>query len=277
MFGDVPVHLRNESLPKANVKDVDVSDQSRVTSLSEQVFQSFNTWAFKRQQPTEPAALLRFIEWSVARNEPIQFVLYWGKGPRSTVAEPEFSCLRFLGQMGERIRVVYPPGAIFTLIATDTHAAHNGHSHNHIANYFSDVTEAASEFGCSLCYLSATVDAQRHRISTHVSTPSADFLDLLEPCAEKWYRGEGASSEGAVRYYEMNMLEKQAVELSFPHAIFITFNNADFRELFPDNLPVFYMYSLRKGSSVKPWFVNSDLISALQTEPSETVGGAGLI
>ena len=271
------MQLRSIPCAASQTKDAIFFHQAETKKRSEKVLQSFNTWAFKRQQPAEPAELLRFIEWSVARSTPIQFVLYWGKGPRTSVAEPDNACLRFLYQMGERIRAVYSPGVTFTLIATDTHAAHNGHSRDDIAAYFLSVTEAASEFGYSLCYLSATVDAQRDRISTQVTTPSDDLLEKLQPCAEKWYRGQGESAEGAAIYFEMNMLEKQAVELQFPHAIFITFNNSDFRDLFPERLPVFYMYSLRKGSSIKPWFISSDLASAQQAECIELAEASGSI
>jgi hypothetical protein len=51
------------------------------------------------------------------------------------------------------------------------------------------------------------------------------------------------------------MLEKRAVELAFPNAVFITFNGSEFRCLFPDRMPIFYMYSLKRGVAVKPWFL----------------------
>jgi hypothetical protein len=46
--------------------------------------------------------------------------------------------------------------------------------------------------------------------------------------------------------------------MAFPHSIFITFNGSRLRALFPEHLPIFYMYSLRRGFSAKPWFVASD-------------------
>jgi len=58
-----------------------------------------------------------------------------------------------------------------------------------------------------------------------------------------------------VTYYRMNMVEKRAVEIAFPRSIFVTFNGSEFRCLFPEQLPIFYMYSLRRGVSVKPWFL----------------------
>jgi hypothetical protein len=56
----------------------------------------------------------------------------------------------------------------------------------------------------------------------------------------------------------LNMIEKQAVEAAFPDAIFITFNGSEFRSLFPDRMPIFYMYSVRRGVAVKPWFMPAE-------------------
>ena len=74
-----------------------------------------------------------------------------------------------------------------------------------------------------------------------------DMLQKLGACAAKWFRGEGTVEEGAARYLQMNMVEKRAVQFAFPHSIFITFNGSEFRSLFPDRMPIFYMYSLRRG------------------------------
>jgi len=71
--------------------------------------------------------------------------------------------------------------------------------------------------------------------------------------------------EGARRYLEMNMLESRAVETRFPEAIFVTFSSSRLRDMFPRNLPVFYMYSLRRGFSSKPWFLDA----AGQSYPGE--------
>ena len=86
--------------------------------------------------------------------------------------------------------------------------------------------------------------------------PSDDALRVLEACAEKWYRGEGQAADGAAAYFAMNMREKRAVQDCYPEAIFITFNSSSLRILFPDGMPIFYMYSLRKGCAVKPWFIS---------------------
>jgi L-tyrosine isonitrile synthase len=58
-------------------------------------------------------------------------------------------------------------------------------------------------------------------------------------------------------YYQMNMVEKRAVELAFPRSIFVTFSGSELRSLFPKHLPIFYMYSIKRGVSSKPWFLDA--------------------
>jgi L-tyrosine isonitrile synthase len=87
---------------------------------------------------------------------------------------------------------------------------------------------------------------------------SAEILQNLLASASKWYRGGGSREQGAADYYRMNMVEKHAVEIAHPHSIFITFSGSKLRSLFPPHLPIFYMYSLRRGASTKPWFLPFD-------------------
>ena len=218
----------------------------------QKILQAFNTWAFKREQPTEPLWLQEAVASAVARNEPIPFVLYWGKGPRATLENPELDCLRYLASMTGRIRDVYAPGAAVKLICTDTHATLNGHSQDSIRAYFDSVSAAAKQHGFDSCLLS---DLCEGVVPEDDTTLSAEMLQSLSDCARKWFRGEGTAEEGAVQYYKMNMIEKRAVEIAFPNAVFVTFNGSEFRSLFPNTLPVFYMYSVRRGCAVKPWFM----------------------
>src|SRR5260221_1639906 len=52
---------------------------------SENILRAFNTWAFKREHPSDPQLILRVIAESVAHDLPVPFVAYWGKGPRCSV------------------------------------------------------------------------------------------------------------------------------------------------------------------------------------------------
>lgn len=221
---------------------------------SEKIIQRFNTWAFKREQPSDLSLLRTFIDRSVAARRPIEFVLYWGKGPRDHFAQAEVDCLDYLQSMRARIADVYSPGAVMTLVFTDTHALHNGYSQLEIQRYFQSVDDLASRFGFASTFLSRlTAGIDRHALVTAAAfTP--EMRDRLEKCAAKWFRGEGSITHGAAEYFAMNMVERRGIELNFPDAVFITFNGSEYRDIFPTSLPIFYMYSMRRGTSVKPWF-----------------------
>jgi L-tyrosine isonitrile synthase len=230
------------------------------TVSAEAVLRSFNTWAFKREQPTDPQLMARIISQSIALREPVRFVLYWGKGPRGRLGEPDISCLDYLASLGRRVQDVYEPGAAINLIFTDTHAQLNGHAPAGTAEYFAEVAQDASRRGFESCRLSELLQSAKAAAGpdTDDGDVPEDLLAKLCTTAAKWYRGGGTIEQGAATYYRMNMAEKRAVEFAFPHSIFVTFNGSDLRRLLPEGLPIFFMYSLRRGFSTKPWFLPAE-------------------
>lgn len=231
-----------------------VLDLDRTT---ERILKSFNTWAFKREQPTEPEMLAQVVANTVLNARPLAFVLYWGKGPRAHVAAPDLTCLDFLASMRQRITAAYGPGARFHLCQTDTHARLNGHSEESITSYFDDVTVAARARGMATHRLSRLTEGLTP-LPLADATPDPGILDSLERCATRWYRGAGGAREGARTYLAMNHVESSAIAAHFPASVFITFNGRSYRKLFPASLPVFYMYSLKRGTAVKPWFMDEE-------------------
>ena len=231
---------------------------------ADDVIKAFNTWAFKREQPDNIDGMRAAIARAIAAGEPISFVLYWGKGPRADFAEPDAQCLRFLNSLADRVRAVHQPGARFTLICTDTHAKLNGHSPAAMTSYFSGVHDAAKPLGFDTVFLGDLVAAAGEQVEADVEQGPVDLAMFrkLQTCASKWYRGEGDAEDGAQRYYKANMVERRAVALAFPGSIFVTFNGSEFRELFPHDMPIFYMYSIRRGVAVKPWFMTADAQAA---------------
>lgn len=222
-----------------------------------EIVKSFNTWAFKREQPSDLALLHHTVSVAATGAVPLEFVLYWGKGPRSRIGAPEHECFEFLGKLTSRVGDAYSPGAHVHLVLTDTHARLNGHREPEIASYFADVTAAAQSRSFGVSRLSDVV-AGAGVPPPMSAPPTLETLSQLEKCAAKWYRGDGAPVEAARQYFELNMIEKHAVECLFPASIFVTFNDSTYRVLFPDRLPVFYMYSVRRGVAVKPWFMPDD-------------------
>jgi hypothetical protein len=158
------------------------------------------------------------------------------------------------------VKAVYSPGAALTLILTDTHAELNGHCRQDIERYFDEIRFAAEQRGFDTCWLGQLVKAAGN---VGIAAPleeavTAETLSSLIASAEKWYHGGGTSQEGALTYLRMNLIEQRVVERAFPGSIFVTFNGSDLRSLFPTQLPIFYMYSLRRGVAVKPWFLPAE-------------------
>jgi hypothetical protein len=255
------------SLPQA----WDANSSAVIPSLpaagADKVLKSFNTWAFKREQPSDPQLILTIISRAIKQTEPLSFALYWGKGPRSELAAPDSDCLDFLGNFSKRIAKAHAPGAALNLIFTDTHAQLNGHAPIAVHRYFGEVALAARSRGFATCLLSELVHASGSAVPKLLREESVPepILSMLIASAKKWYRGSGSPEEGAVIYYRMNMVERRAVEWAFPWSIFVTFNGSELRALFPEHLPVFYMYSLRRGTCVKPWFLPADTAPLLSS------------
>jgi len=230
------------------------------TVTPEQILKAFNTRAFKREKPDNSELMIQLIAQAHARRAPISFVMYWGKGLRPALAAPEFACLDFLEAMTSRIADIYEPGADFTLVFTDTHAVLNGHSQASIHSYFQDLVLATRCRRFNICLLSSLVDSTglRSAPTREPHVPPADVLAELRTSAAKWFKGEGSVEEGAIRYFQANMLERKVMERAFPRSIFVTFNGSRLRSLFPETLPIFYMFSLRHGVCDKPWFLPPD-------------------
>ena len=247
-IGDIiPGHRINNRM---HVHKIDKYDDKFIDRL----IKLFNTWYFKREHPDSVHKLHAVIKKAVKDRKPISFVLYWGKGPRSEQAHPDVQCLNYLNELTQRIQSIYHLGVTITLIFTDTHARLNGFSTRETQSYFSEIVLSAKRLKFNHCFLGNLVENtdMSHEIAIF---PSEKMLSTLTVSAAKWYRGSDAPHIAAATYYSMNMIEKKAVESAFPESIFITFNGSEMRELFPDNMSIFYMYSIKRGTSVKPWFI----------------------
>ena len=139
--------------PEAWRRQRPVGLASRNDVSAEKVLQSFNTWAFKREQPSDPHLMPAFIARAMRGSEPLSFALYWGKGPRWSLATPDIQCLDFLARLADRVEKAHAPGASLKLIFTDTHARHNGYTQIGIDRYFSEVDIAARKRGFDTCLL----------------------------------------------------------------------------------------------------------------------------
>ncbi|HUI95283.1 MAG TPA: hypothetical protein VLX44_05990 [Xanthobacteraceae bacterium] len=250
--GSVAELSRARDVPSPSIAPASLSPHAADT---DKILASFNTWSFKREQPDDLPLLRRSIADAVAIAAPLSFVLYWGKGGRCRIAQPDTECLDYLGSLTRRVGEAYPHGAAVTLIFTDTHAELNGHAPASMRRYFGEVEAAARRRGFDVCRLGALTRAAGSIAGACADDPPPDLLARLLPSAQKWYRGHASHEQAALTYYRMNMVEARAVEQAFPRSIFVTFNGRKLRRLFPARMPIFFMYSLRRGVGIKPWFL----------------------
>lgn len=187
----------------------------------------------------------------------MSFVLYWGKGPRPVAGTPELECLTYLAKLNEKVRQASGIAPLFTLCLTDTHARLNGHDEASMTSYFGSVRAMAEQHGFDTVYLSTLIESAGGLKADNDDVPE-EVMSKLVACAGRWYRGDGDAAAGARTYLEMNLVERQAIEHHFPNSIFVTFNGSEYKAIFPTKLPIFYMYSLRRGHSPKPWFLDED-------------------
>jgi L-tyrosine isonitrile synthase len=224
----------------------------------ERILAAFNVRAFRREPPGEEQLMLQFIARAIAFNEPVPFIMYWGKGPRAAMAKPDVDCIAFLDAMLDRVRGAYSHSAKLKLLFTDTHALLNGHAADGVHAYFGEVAGYARERGVDACRLGDVLRTAGLAEATADDEMPQELGERLTASARKWYFGDGTVEQGALKYYRANMIERRAVEAVYPHSIMLTFNTSALRALLPANLPVFYMYSMRRGLSVKPWFVTAE-------------------
>jgi hypothetical protein len=251
-----PIGASISSLIPGWQKPASPGPTARRRAEAEKVFKSFNSRAFRREQPSDPQLMQEIVSEAMAAQAPIPFVLYWGKGPRNAIDRPDIECLDFLVAFTRRVREAYAPGASIRLIFTDTHAELNGHAASGIRSYFGDIEAGALKRGFETCWLGELLRAAEAVAGPieHHDMPK-ELEARLAASAKKWYRGQGTAEEGARKYYQINMRELRAVELAFPRTIFVTYNSPDYRCLCPARLPVFYMYTLQRGFRIKPWFL----------------------
>src|SRR5215472_395905 len=160
-------------------RDLSIAPSSSESEI-DKILASFNTWAFKREQPDDVSSLRRTIVDAIAIAAPLSFVLYWGKGPRCRIGPPDTECLDYLASLARRVGQAYPLGATITLIFTDTHAELNGHSPESMRRYFAEIEDAARRRGFDGCRLGAVTRAAGS-LAAPVDDAPHDLLALLLP------------------------------------------------------------------------------------------------
>jgi hypothetical protein len=174
--------LRKDS-PQSRRKARTSTAAAPTKPLPQDILRSFNSWAFKREQPANLHVMLQCIARAVALTKSVPFILYWGQGPRSALAAADTQCLDFIKRLADRVAEVHEPGASITLILTDTHARLNGYLQGCVETYFAAMDGAARQRGFSTCRLSKVVAEHRGGTAHESRTDSRrkQFDCLVKP------------------------------------------------------------------------------------------------
>lgn len=233
-----------------------IDTEQRNARMSKEILDTFNVWQFKREQPhTAPKIQEKILE-HVKEDTPVSFIMYWGKGKKEISGNTEVQALKYLCKMLDKVKEKHEPGTSLTIIFTDTHAKLNGYSEREIKTYFDSVKKQISDYGFNFLSLSELVTYDENELMEKIDKLKIknSFLANLEKSSFKHFRRGANTKLGAKLYFLQNQKEKGELEKVFPDSIFLTYNGSDLNAIFPLKLPVFYMYSLKKGTSVKPWF-----------------------
>jgi len=224
-------------------------------SSVQKVLGAFNTWSFKRCQPRHIDKMRDMVLSCIQDNKPLSFVMYWGKGERDSPNERESDALKYLNDMLSKIRTEHAAGATAALILTDTHAQLNGHETANVNRYFLEMEKLASQYqGIQTIYFTTFCKLEEKLLIAKANTHplSKEVMNRLQPSALR-HSKKYPPEQGAALYYWQNQIEKEKVSSVFKNHIFVTYNGNDVDFLFPDDMPIFYMYSMARGRGEKPW------------------------
>jgi len=224
------------------------------------LFRRMYTWQFKRCRTSDEAAVCGIIARAMADGRPIPLVGYWGCGDRDRAGRPDREALEHLRRLDGRARDTWEPGLALTFILTDVHAAINGKDPAAVSSYLADVGRLVEGFGWRAMRLSELweaggygIEAACHRVPELEGRWQAlRVRPLLVRSARKHARGI-EPEQAARRYHAACVIEAEVVPAAFPGHILFTYNGREYDEILPP-LPKLYLYSLRRKTSVKPWF-----------------------
>jgi hypothetical protein len=205
--------------------------------------------------------LVRLLEKTIQERRPLKLFYLWGIHKKDLMNNSDEVALSFLNDVINHIENVMASVSCpieFTMVLSDAHAELNGVPIESIRSYLAEVSEWAINKGWDVRYLSdlwknhgLTLDI----ISEMAKEVTDEAIDgLLMTSASKYYGGDDKKI-GAKRYQVARQLEKEIMKKEFTDYIHVSAVDARLLYLQPD-LPHFQVWTIKKGISKKPWFIN---------------------
>lgn len=258
------------ALPKTSTGKIAIGTLRKMLNgeLAEEILTRINTWQDKRCQPAKLEQISSLINSAILNTQPLEFLTYWGCGARDKPIEAERLAMERLRAFMDKASHTTVLTPCLTLLLTDVHCWVNGKPDERVASYFAEITRLANEFGFKTRLLSdvwaaggqdpkAFLDpGYQHAYSDEQSWSAlAEKLrDALVLQANK--HAENGNPEAAGRKYLAGCeLESAIIEDICSDSIFLTYNGEDADPFIPD-LPRMYIYSTKRGTAIKPWFMD---------------------
>lgn len=221
---------------------------------------------FRRNPAHDEAGLAAAVERALLGDGSLEFLMFWGCGPRRHAAGPDRAAVDALADLLAAAEAAAPVRARAHVICTDVHATNNGHSEVHYRSYFDEVSRLARGLDVQFEFESAVWHrGGLTRAGIEALEREAGFLARWDRFAlrDRFVQQAGRHSRlanktlAARHYYATCLLEREVLRSLYPSSIFLTYNGPDFNECFPD-LPTLYVYPGPRGRNDKPWFVDVD-------------------
>lgn len=219
---------------------------------------------FRRNPAYDEAGLMAAVDAALLSDGTLNFLMFWGCGPRRTAAAPDRAAVDALGDLLAAAEAATPVRARAHVICTDLHATNNGHSESHFLTYFSEIRGQAAGLDATFELESAVWrrgGLTKAAVSTLEQEPAFQArwqeFRLRDRFIQQASRHSGLEDKTAAarHYYATCLLERDVLKSLFGRSVFLTYNGPEFNECFPD-LPTLYVYPGPRGRNDKPWFVD---------------------
>ncbi|MEM7417563.1 MAG: class I adenylate-forming enzyme family protein [Gemmatimonadota bacterium] len=252
------------TLPKGPTGKVMIRDVRGIISgeRAKETLAKLTARRYRRTQTADGDAITERVQSAYLEGRPVQFLTYWGCGKRRDVAEVDTAALDRLQSFLADASLVQGSPMHLVLMLNSMHSTVNEFPEDHYRAYYSAIQVEAERRGFEVVWqddvwneLGLDVQQVIDRATSRDFDDEWEAFEIREQLvrqAEKHFQGGGAEA-GARRYALTCLVEGPAFAKHYPDSIFLTYNGPDMDACLPD-LPKLYLYSFKKGVTVKPWF-----------------------
>ncbi|MCD6523302.1 MAG: hypothetical protein J7K68_06210 [Candidatus Diapherotrites archaeon] len=199
---------------------------------------------FRRAWPFLPETLKQRIRESIMLGNPLKLVGMWGGHKESKTGMADYSDVLALDNIYRMTKEI--PTNV-EIIFCDKHSiVINGRTKFESNRYYFSLLPIVSHYGFKITRLSDIYE------SSYNIKIDDTLVSKFIPMAKKHARIR--AEKAAERYLKVRISEKKTLEKRYSDAVFFTYSPPEMQFLMP-TLPTLYIYSIKRGVSECPWFM----------------------